>query len=49
LVSPDGLAAQACGWIASGAQIVGGCCGTTPEHVRALAALRAATAAVISD
>jgi S-methylmethionine-dependent homocysteine/selenocysteine methylase len=34
--SPDGLAALACGWIANGAQIIGGCCGTTPEHTRAL-------------
>ena len=48
-VSPDGLAAQARGWIASGAQIIGGCCGTTPEHIRALAALRAATSAAESD
>jgi S-methylmethionine-dependent homocysteine/selenocysteine methylase len=24
------------GWIALGARIVGGCCGTTPEHIRAL-------------
>ncbi len=38
-VSPDNLAAQACGWIASGAQIIGGCCGTTPEHIRAMAKL----------
>ena len=36
-VSPDALAAHACGWIAAGAQIIGGCCGTTPEHIRALA------------
>jgi S-methylmethionine-dependent homocysteine/selenocysteine methylase len=43
LVSPSGLAAQAFGWLASGAQIIGGCCGTTPEHVRALVALRIAT------
>ena len=34
--TPADLAAQARGWIASGARIVGGCCGTTPEHVRAL-------------
>jgi S-methylmethionine-dependent homocysteine/selenocysteine methylase len=37
-VGPDELAAQACAWVASGARIVGGCCGTTPEHIRALAA-----------
>ncbi len=27
-------------WLRSGAQIIGGCCGTTPEHIRALHALR---------
>jgi S-methylmethionine-dependent homocysteine/selenocysteine methylase len=47
--SPDELAAQACGWMARGAQIIGGCCGTTPEHIRALAALRDATSAAVSD
>lgn len=25
-------------WVAEGAQIIGGCCGTTPEHVREIAA-----------
>jgi S-methylmethionine-dependent homocysteine/selenocysteine methylase len=38
-VSPDELRALAQGWIAAGARIVGGCCGATPEHVRALASL----------
>jgi S-methylmethionine-dependent homocysteine/selenocysteine methylase len=38
-VSPNGLAALARSWIANGARIVGGCCGTTPAHTRALAAL----------
>ncbi len=38
-VSPESLAAEARGWLASGARIIGGCCGTTPEHVRALAKL----------
>jgi S-methylmethionine-dependent homocysteine/selenocysteine methylase len=38
-ISPDHLAAQACGWLANGARIIGGCCGTTPEHIRALAQL----------
>ena len=47
--SPEQLAAEARGWIASGARIVGGCCGTTPEHIRALAAVRdAATPAARS-
>jgi homocysteine S-methyltransferase len=36
-VSPAQLAAQAREWIAAGAQIVGGCCGTTPQHIGALA------------
>ena len=25
------------GWVARGAQIVGGCCGIGPEHIRPLA------------
>ena len=49
-VSPDSLAAQAFGWIANGAQIIGGCCGAAPEHIRALAELpRAVRPATISD
>ena len=38
-ISPEELTAQAWGWLASGARIIGGCCGTTPEHIRALASL----------
>ena len=37
--TPAELAGLAAQWIESGARIVGGCCGTTPEHVRALAVL----------
>lgn len=40
-ITPATLAAQAREWIAGGAQIIGGCCGTTPQHIRELAALRA--------
>ena len=36
---PEAYAAAARGWLAAGAKIVGGCYGTGPEHVRALAAL----------
>jgi S-methylmethionine-dependent homocysteine/selenocysteine methylase len=25
------------GWISQGARLVGGCCGTTPDHIRAIA------------
>jgi len=36
IVSPGELAEAARGWVAQGCQIVGGCCGTGVEHVRAL-------------
>jgi enediyne biosynthesis protein CalE2 len=32
-------AASATPWLAAGAAIIGGCCGTTPEHIEALRAL----------
>jgi homocysteine S-methyltransferase len=35
-LSPAELAALASYWIGAGARIVGGCCGATPSHVRAL-------------
>lgn len=38
-VAPDEFAAAALSWVAAGAVLVGGCCGTTPAH---LAAVRAA-------
>ncbi|MDP8921481.1 MAG: homocysteine S-methyltransferase family protein [Chloroflexota bacterium] len=34
---PDRYLAEARGWVQMGARVVGGCCGTTPEHIRALA------------
>jgi S-methylmethionine-dependent homocysteine/selenocysteine methylase len=34
--TPEKFAEAAGGWVARGAQIVGGCCGTNPEHIRAL-------------
>ncbi|MDX6629472.1 MAG: 5-methyltetrahydrofolate--homocysteine methyltransferase [Gaiellales bacterium] len=36
-VTPDDLAQAARGYVEAGARIVGGCCGSTPEHVRAIA------------
>jgi S-methylmethionine-dependent homocysteine/selenocysteine methylase/SAM-dependent methyltransferase len=36
LVGPAEYATLARGWRDEGAQIIGGCCGVTPEHVRAL-------------
>jgi homocysteine S-methyltransferase len=37
--SPARFADAARAWIDAGARIVGGCCGTTPEHIQALRAL----------
>jgi homocysteine S-methyltransferase len=37
LSSPDYLREYAAAFVEAGAAIVGGCCGTTPEHVRAMA------------
>lgn len=36
--SPQAYAEAARAWIAEGATIIGGCCGTTPEHIAALRA-----------
>jgi S-methylmethionine-dependent homocysteine/selenocysteine methylase len=35
--APAAYALQAQRWIVAGARFVGGCCGTTPEHIRAVA------------
>jgi homocysteine S-methyltransferase len=43
---PEELGPEARNWIAGGARIVGGCCGTTPDHIRALAAMRDAATPV---
>ena len=37
--SPREVAAHAASWVAAGAAAIGGCCGTTPAHVAALARL----------
>jgi len=37
-----GLRAAALGWVAQGARLVGGCCGTGPAHIAALCAALAA-------
>lgn len=34
--SPDAYAGVVRGWLDSSAQIVGGCCGTTPAHIAAV-------------
>ena len=35
--TPEAFLAELRGWVADGAQILGGCCGVRPEHIRALA------------
>ena len=40
-VTPEMMGAAAATWVANGANICGGCCGTSPEHLRHIA--RAAT------
>ena len=42
-IGPEEYAALALEWREEGAQIIGGCCGTTPEHVAAAAAALAGT------
>lgn len=37
IADPERLAELALQWIDSGARLVGGCCGATPDHIRAIA------------
>lgn len=39
-VSPEELVDLAVGWVGQGARLLGGCCGTGPEHIAALARAR---------
>jgi S-methylmethionine-dependent homocysteine/selenocysteine methylase len=36
-VPPEGFARTAAMWVAAGARLVGGCCGTNPDHIAAIA------------
>ncbi|MBI4675564.1 MAG: homocysteine S-methyltransferase family protein [Chloroflexi bacterium] len=36
-VTPEQMGAAAARWLEAGAQIVGGCCGTSPQHLQAIA------------
>ena len=36
-VTPEAMAAHAREWLAAGARVVGGCCGTSPAHLAAIA------------
>ncbi|MBO5791862.1 MAG: homocysteine S-methyltransferase family protein [Lentisphaeria bacterium] len=48
-LGPEAFAAAAAGLIAAGASIVGGCCGTTPEHIGALDKLLGETRGEIGE
>jgi 5-methyltetrahydrofolate--homocysteine methyltransferase len=36
-VQPETMGGMAAAWLAGGAALVGGCCGTSPEHLGAIA------------
>jgi homocysteine S-methyltransferase len=36
MISPEDYAAEAEKWVEAGAQVIGGCCGVGPEHIRLL-------------
>ena len=38
--TPEGFAAHARRWLEAGARIVGGCCGTTAEHIECVVSRR---------
>lgn len=39
-ITPAAYAAHARRWVDAGASVVGGCCGTSPQHIRELQHLR---------
>ena len=36
VIAPADLVTEALGWVAAGVRLLGGCCGTNPEHIKAL-------------
>ena len=36
-LTPEAMGEQVPLWLAAGARVVGGCCGTSPEHLRCIA------------
>jgi homocysteine S-methyltransferase len=40
VIAPDALLTFATGWVDSGVQVIGGCCGLSPEHIAAIAPLK---------
>jgi S-methylmethionine-dependent homocysteine/selenocysteine methylase len=48
VITPDDLVTEFKTWVAEGARLVGGCCGTGPEHIRALKAAKSDLEALIN-
>ena len=40
IIKPDALLSAAKGWSEQGVQIIGGCCGLSPEHIKAISKLK---------
>ena len=40
IIKPDALQSAAKGWSEQGVQIIGGCCGLSPEHIKAISKLK---------
>jgi homocysteine S-methyltransferase len=38
VIAPADLVTEALGWVAAGVRLLGGCCGTSPDHIKALRA-----------
>jgi S-methylmethionine-dependent homocysteine/selenocysteine methylase len=38
IISPADFVTEALGWVGSGVRLIGGCCGTSPDHIEALQA-----------
>jgi homocysteine S-methyltransferase len=36
VISPEDLVTEALGWVAMGVRLLGGCCGTSPDHIKAM-------------
>jgi methionine synthase I (cobalamin-dependent) len=36
VIAPDDFVAHAVDWLSQGVQVLGGCCGIGPEHIRRL-------------
>ena len=49
VISPADLVTEALGWVSAGVRLLGGCCGTSPDHIKALHAALPELAQAKSD